>query len=762
MSEFEGLSDSDWLDISSNRSSDDDDSDGEHFFQLPSRRSSASLGSSAGDPDTNAGWEGLVTNDIAAEESPFDTCRPLTTSDGTETIRPGHLISLDQIPNIDAESPSDDERVRDGLNQSMISTLGGSRSSSAGRSSTRGSLRDLRLSFPDPLSSSREDFRVAKATERTQSLNSSFEDVAPVTEAAFPAEDTAPPAEINDPGASPMPVVHDDKQKARCDCFLKQTHNFEIFVYGSRSDAGQSFVDQLISKAVAGGWGSEVLWSERSAPNIRVVHIGSPSVGSKCITIHDVVDRATLAPLTPKADVLSLAIVFLPFSTAVPLTKHTLYLPVLPPSCQDSVETIKVDRQANASWRALAVGDESIVRLNSVSSPATSFRVEDISLLAPISAKRAFSDVLRRAHGPKYKLAKAHSHTYSSLTPAAAITGILALMIGGFALCTSNGPSALPVTVKSTKTSSETVTMSVTMMANQTNSLSTRMSTHLAIVPSALKDFAFAVFPPTSPSTPTAVAPSAWGSLTMPNCEDLTWQSAAPATKAMTVRPSTSLSLSSMFSPSQVTVPPTLSTYLPETIGRVVAETTEEVRVNVHDLVHALDGLMDSVHRQTSIMTRQSRDRARLLSERLQRQTTEVAKRSTVAKDMIHDGARVLTDRLQRQGSELSQQSKGASEAVAKKVVQRNERARRRAKEIRGVGEYLVAHTRETIQERVVHARSRAVAIRSNMVNSAWSAYVEAHERFALDVMGDKENLPQHKDLPKRAPRLKDKRLHSF
>jgi len=155
VSEHDSQSDSDWLDIAStDRDSDDNDSiyssretDHEDLARSRSRRSSLSYGSSR-DGDVDA-WEGLI--DDSADEG---TGRP------SDVLAPNpHVPSLSQHPaefdlNPAQETTPEELRINEGLDQSMISTLSSSRSSSLHASTVHNSSRDLRLSFPDPITSS--------------------------------------------------------------------------------------------------------------------------------------------------------------------------------------------------------------------------------------------------------------------------------------------------------------------------------------------------------------------------------------------------------------------------------------------------------------------------------------------------------------------------------------------------------------------------------------------------------------------------------
>jgi hypothetical protein len=248
MSEVDSLSDSDWLDISSNRESDDNDSvssrdsDHEGGSLPPSRRSSISVGSSR-DGDVEA-WEGLA--DDSADEGNFDSYSTHLVASAADGVEQGQLSETER-------DIADEQRVKDALDQSMIGTLSASRtSSSAGHSSTvHSSLRDLRLSFPDPLTSSRDE------------LIKSY-DVSP-SEATFSAsndEDTTSPCDTpspsldKDPGSFTTPEVPHDQTQAN-DTYVHR--ELDVVMYGSAFPMRWAFVRDLIQK--------EAIASDRTLTN---------------------------------------------------------------------------------------------------------------------------------------------------------------------------------------------------------------------------------------------------------------------------------------------------------------------------------------------------------------------------------------------------------------------------------------------------------------------------------------------------------------
>jgi hypothetical protein len=240
LSELDTFSDSDWLDIS--RESDDEslssrDSDHIEAASGPlSRRSSFSTGSSR-DGEVEA-WEGFVED--SADEAPAPGHAPLTRLETGPTSEPDG----------EDDNPEEEKLLRDGLDQSVISTLSASRSNSH-PSTVQSSLRDLRLSFPDPLTSSRDE------------LNRSYDTVLP-TEAdmSISSENTESPVQeamsdslsMQDPSLLPTPeVLAQDIQTSLIETIDNVSSDFEVVLYGRSSHVKWTFVRDLLRKAALGG-----------------------------------------------------------------------------------------------------------------------------------------------------------------------------------------------------------------------------------------------------------------------------------------------------------------------------------------------------------------------------------------------------------------------------------------------------------------------------------------------------------------------------
>lgn len=244
LSEFDTSSDSDWLDISSRASEDNDsvasffDSDRDEVFDRPaSRRSLSSLTSSRS--GVAEGWEGLI--DDADEATPLAQARPAPFGDGDDCDRPASPVQEDP----------EEEKVKAGLEQSMMSTLSSSRSSSLSNSvqtSVVRSTRDLRLSFPDPLTSSRDHPLNSSSYEDISALK---DDVSPEVESDAQG-DAAPQPVVEDPGLASTPEVPSiaapDAQVQRPSVPSGVNPDFFIALYGSSVPNKDAIVDTVLQK----------------------------------------------------------------------------------------------------------------------------------------------------------------------------------------------------------------------------------------------------------------------------------------------------------------------------------------------------------------------------------------------------------------------------------------------------------------------------------------------------------------------------------
>lgn len=262
MSEFDSLSDSDWLDISSGRDSDDNDSlssqDSNHdeISSMPhSRRSSISVAS-----DVEA-WEGFVSDNVvqvAPDLHPEAAIGmyhvPLPSALEPEPITTGLIPDEDDQHSAAPPEVVDEEdrRVKDALDQSFVGTLSASRSSTTGgHLSSHTSINDLRLSFPDPLTSSHNElnasYQAVSSAETPDSPRSDSEDAHELTNASTISSSSL----TEDPGltaTTPEVRCHGDRQR-----FIEsdEKSQLEIVLYGASSEIKWHFIQELVQKAAA-------------------------------------------------------------------------------------------------------------------------------------------------------------------------------------------------------------------------------------------------------------------------------------------------------------------------------------------------------------------------------------------------------------------------------------------------------------------------------------------------------------------------------
>ena len=170
-----------------------------------------------GDGDVDI-WEGLVetTDDEALEEPPEFPLRPSPLSQSSFSLTDVHS--------------AEERRVEDALNQSMVSTLSTSRASSESASGITNHppsrARDLRLSFPDPLSGSKDDLL------RSHEVLCSSPTTVDPPQLSELSDDEEPP---NTPISSPS--------------YLKlPTAEFEIYLYGTPPQRKWSIIESLLEK----------------------------------------------------------------------------------------------------------------------------------------------------------------------------------------------------------------------------------------------------------------------------------------------------------------------------------------------------------------------------------------------------------------------------------------------------------------------------------------------------------------------------------
>lgn len=321
MPDLDSLSDSEWLDISSGRDSDDNDSlcsqDSDHeISSMPqSRRSSISNGSSM-NSEIEA-WEGFVSDsDEAAADVNARTDAgavigmyhaPLPSALGAEPITVGFIPDINEHSVVAPEVDEEDRRVRDALDQSFVGTLSASRSSTTGGhfSSNHTSIHDLRLSFPDPLTSSHDElnrsYHTVSPTETTPSASTDNDDAhEPMTSSIVSS------SPLEDPGIIPPTPEVRGRESQQHLVESEEKSDLEIVLYGASSDIKWQFIQDLIQKAAANSGRVLVnpLQSGVGSEHVQTIRLLKDSATFEApffsaVTVHDRTDNR----LPPKFEV---------------------------------------------------------------------------------------------------------------------------------------------------------------------------------------------------------------------------------------------------------------------------------------------------------------------------------------------------------------------------------------------------------------------------------------------------------------------------
>ncbi|KAG5638769.1 hypothetical protein H0H81_010190 [Sphagnurus paluster] len=692
MSENDSLSDSDWLDISSNRESDDNDSvvsgasDREDVGIPISRRSSISIGSSR-DGDVEA-WEGFV-DDSSDEESQG----PEVATTAVPSLAVDQSIMGASELTVNGEhDPVEDQRVKEALDQSLISTLSASRSSTA---SAHTSIRDLRLSFPDPLTSSKDE------------LNRSYEDVSPsettfssagvpTDEAAdvynYTADLTDAPRSKEDPGSlSTTPAVPEPVVPVRLE---EDKARFEVVLYGASTPIKWSFVQELVQKAFLSSTLTLTDITPSTLGPTRYLKLQQKVEGSSniahLIPIHDRTENFKPSDLSISQTFSkrpSLAVLYLPCAIHA-LPEHSLYLPVLAPSRSETSGEWSRVTAAN-DWATLSIPAHKVARLGfDAGSPI--FDGKDIGEVQDMRAHRLFHRLL--FEGKKRAVKSLSEH----LSPVHAVT-LFALMslIVGFTMNTAFRRSSIPAPTPTATTTTTPPASTFWGMfgpdVNQT-SISVFVSTakvNTRTAATVQKELSLSIFNPgaTSLSLTSKAAvtsASATSKAKDAQCEPSTsWTAKDESMTDIIVRPSTQLSVDSK--PSN-TMAPSTSTWVAESAALSKSPSTA-LAVVVQSLTEVLDMRMS----------------------RLRHDLEEL-------------------DRAIRQQTEVS---KGKAKEIRDQLHSRNDRARGNAKELKKKGEEIIYAAGKELMGRTEVAKQKARELSLSVVNSEpWRAYTKVHSEW--------------------------------
>lgn len=704
LSEVESLSDSEWLDVASGRESDSDSicssrgtDQGRTSSRSRSRRSSFSYGSSReGDVDA---WEGLI-EDSADEGLVPDTVR---LSGSPLTSNRGHFTTPTDE---DVGDVTEEQRVKEGLDQSMISTLSSSRSSSVHASTVITSSRDLRLSFPDPIFSSREELS-----------STSCEDISSLPSGAiFSGPDPDVTVHITDPGApnlshvlgsSSAPIAIDDAVSALLDSDLI------VSLYGFHYPHKWSFVSTLLEKAVRGARLTIATPLEEMDGAVRQLHIeGRMDRSLFYPRIITVIDRTQGDREDPLADFStghpSLAIVFLPFSP-LQLPEHAAYLPVLVPApCAiDSFQSEDAIRNsAQEAWNLFNVPSDRVLRLSDTAPFVMNADV--IESLPPYRAYRAF-DRLSRGRKKSVKLSTNSPHALTIFTMVSLVIGV---MVGSTFRGTAPAVTPTPITTAVASAASTPFLWALLQpVINRSHeSIPAKTESTAISIHSSLKDFALSVFNPDSTSVSISQESSTSGFHSASSFSEMlklskdvilrptsSLMSLEGSTKSLSVVPSMTsskplvaeavpTSSSSALASSTLGLS-FLQDYLPKFVDTHAPAVLAAANADMQDIIDALDSLVQAISRQAHVMIAQTNALIQYSTVQFEQRAPEL--------EAIMDVFNVRNERAQRRAKELKDNGAKWLHEAGEALANRASRARGKAKEVTEDMEQIWAESRE-------------------------------------------------------------------
>ncbi|OAX43157.1 hypothetical protein K503DRAFT_709219 [Rhizopogon vinicolor AM-OR11-026] len=702
LSEVESLSDSEWLDVASGRESDTDSiyssrgTDHERTSSRSrSRRSSISYGSS-GEGDVDA-WEGLI-EDSADEELAPDALRQ--SSSPISFRQDFFTMSTDELGDA-----TEEQRVKEGLDQSMISTLSSSRSSSLHASTVINPPRDLRLSFPDPITSSCEALS-----------NTSYEDIlSPVFGATFPGPDdpdvTVHLTELEEPelshrpeSSSAAPIIIDAVSP-----LLKS--DLDITLYGSPYPLKWSLVFKLLEKAVRGARLTISTPLEQMDGPVRHLHVeGGTNRAMFFPRIITVIDRTDSTqddkedPFTKvSTDCPSLAIVFLPFSP-LQLPEHAAYLPVLvPAACPiDSVQTEDaILSSAQETWDLFNVPADRVMRLSNFGPCVV--KADVIESLPPYRAYRTFDRVLSRGRKKSIKVLTNSPHAFTIFTMMSLVIGVMvgSTFRGAAPVVTPTPVTTAVVPTTSTPSLWALLRPVINHSCESLNTEPTAISIH-----SSLKDFALSVFNPDSTSLSVSQDSPTSGFRGMSSLSEKlrhskdvilhptsSLASLEGHTKSLSVVPSATSSQHHVEDAEPISSTSALTTStlglsflgdsLPKVVDVYAPAVLAAVNADMQDIIEALDSLVQAISRQAHVMLAQ---------------TNAIIQYSTAQVELFNQDLEVIRGTL----------------------TARHERAQRRAKELKDHGAKWLHEAGEAFMNRASRASGKAKEITED-IEQIWA-----------------------------------------
>jgi hypothetical protein len=382
-----------------------------------------SLGSSR-DGDVEA-WEGFAedsADELVAHDDLIGLSIPPTLPPALRTA----AVPLEETLTVPRDVMAERD-IKASLDQSTTGTLSASRSSSSGghASTAQNSIRDLRLSFPDPLTSSRDE------------LNTTYEGAS--SSETTSEGDVAPPASTRavDPGPSATPEVLNIVVSKYRRSVVRA--DLEIVLYGVSTAARWSVVDDILEKAAVGASITLTPPLKISEEYSRLLQIDGPreAIASfpKVVAVIDrTSDEFSHYPVGPNLILStysttmnwrpekygrfqgpqpSLAIIFLPSMSSVSV-KHTSYLPILVP--RDNMSATSMDdhkrREDAESWSKASIRPDALFAVKQ--DAGSVIDIDDVSNIQPSRVHDALGCLMTRADDARRRLAESLRKTQTA------------------------------------------------------------------------------------------------------------------------------------------------------------------------------------------------------------------------------------------------------------------------------------------------------------------------------------------------------------
>ena len=376
-SEYEYISSSESLigtDFSEHSEDENGSADYNNSYAPSLSRQSSSGHISSRDSDATGPWIDPHPTD---DDEPLDHPFVLPSDSGNDLVQEVAPVEKDNL---------EDQKVKEALDQSMVSTLSTSRSGSFGRSSMTSPRprKDIRLSFPDPIASTTDDIRRsyeelnASATRRSCSRRNSHDDQA--------VEATPESESITDLGVSSTQEL---PPRDSIPSEIVNAADLFIVLYGFSVSDKLNLVDRLLRSHSIGS-GLELVGNIQVQPpcsQVLAIRELRPlakfsRIPPRVITIIDKTQsldfRVGLFPPSPKRltsiplqsisdlsyDTPSLGVIFFPQRAFSVVPDHTYYLPLVAstsytkdtPGGIDSVRS-----SAESNWKDLGVPRERLL-----------------------------------------------------------------------------------------------------------------------------------------------------------------------------------------------------------------------------------------------------------------------------------------------------------------------------------------------------------------------------------------------------------------